>query len=93
MRSSVVLPEPDGPSSATSSPDLISSETPCSAGVSPKAFSTFSTDTSTGLPHFAVGAPGAACARASGVIHIISDARVHHDFSSSDGRCAAISPA
>ena len=32
MRSSVVLPEPDGPSSASSSPAPTSSETPCSAG-------------------------------------------------------------
>jgi hypothetical protein len=52
MRRSVVLPEPEGPRSATSSPDSISRETPWSAGVSPKAFSTFSTDTSTGSPHF-----------------------------------------
>ena len=31
-RSNVVLPEPDGPSSARSSPERISSDTPCSAG-------------------------------------------------------------
>ena len=43
MRSSVVLPEPDGPSSATSSPARMSSETPCSAGVAPKVLATFST--------------------------------------------------
>ena len=46
MRSSVVLPEPDGPSSASSSPAPTSSETSCSAGVSPNALTTFSTVTS-----------------------------------------------
>ena len=50
MRSSVVLPEPDGPSSATSSPAAMSSETPCSAGVVPNALTTFSIDTSTACP-------------------------------------------
>src|SRR5215471_5959650 len=36
MRSSVVLPEPDGPSSATSSPERMSSRTCSSAVKSPK---------------------------------------------------------
>ena len=37
-RSSVDLPEPDGPSSAVSDPDGISSETSSSASKSPKRF-------------------------------------------------------
>jgi hypothetical protein len=36
MRSAVVLPQPDGPSSATSSPGAISMDSPSSARVAPK---------------------------------------------------------
>ena len=38
MRSSVVLPEPEGPSSASSSPARMSRLTPFSAGSRPKVF-------------------------------------------------------
>ena len=37
IRSAVVLPQPDGPSSATSSPGAISSDIPSSALAAPKA--------------------------------------------------------
>ena len=37
MRSAVVLPQPDGPSSATSSPGAILTDSPSSARVTPKA--------------------------------------------------------
>ena len=36
MRSAVVLPQPDGPSSATSSPGAMSMDSPSSARVAPK---------------------------------------------------------
>src|SRR5688500_3538634 len=49
-RSSVVLPEPEGPSSATSSPSGMSTVTPASAGNSPNAFWTLSMLTRMGLP-------------------------------------------
>src|SRR4051812_27643038 len=42
IRSSVVLPEPDGPSRARNSPSATSSETPLSAGKRPKALATLS---------------------------------------------------
>ena len=45
-RSSVVLPEPEGPSSAISSPDLMSSETSCSAGKRSNSLRTLATRTS-----------------------------------------------
>ena len=45
-RSSVVLPEPDGPRSAISSPDLMSSETSCSAGKRSNSLRTLATRTS-----------------------------------------------
>ena len=45
-RSSVVLPEPDGPSSAISSPERMSSETSCSAGKRSNSLRTLSTRTS-----------------------------------------------
>jgi hypothetical protein len=41
MRSAVVLPQPDGPSSATSSPGAISMDSPSSARVVPKARARF----------------------------------------------------
>ena len=50
MRSSVVLPEPEGPSSAKSSPAATRSDTSWSAGVSPNRFTTFSMVTSIGVP-------------------------------------------
>ncbi len=74
MRSSVVLPEPDGPSSATSSPALMSSDTPCSAGVAPKVLTTFSTFTCIGLSHRAVQR---AAMRRRPQIHIICYPGVH----------------
>ncbi len=40
QRSSVVLPQPDGPSSEKNSPSRISAETPSSAVTSPNRFST-----------------------------------------------------
>ena len=40
MRSSVVLPQPDGPSSASSSPDAMSSDTSRSAWKSPNCLLT-----------------------------------------------------
>src|SRR5437763_9025002 len=43
MRSKVVLPDPDGPSSATNSPSSIVSETLLSAGYAEKLFETRST--------------------------------------------------
>ena len=36
MRSSVVLPQPDGPTSTTNSPSSIARSTPCSTGTMPK---------------------------------------------------------
>jgi len=38
MRSSVDLPQPDGPTSTMNSPSLISSEMPCRTRVFPKFF-------------------------------------------------------
>src|SRR5579871_3083166 len=45
MRSAVVLPQPDGPSSATSSPGAISRDMPSRALVAPKARVRFRRDT------------------------------------------------
>ena len=95
MRSSVVLPEPDGPSSATSSPELISSETPCSAGVSPKALiDVLDRHIHRQPPHVGDSAAGrVASPDPGGVVHIISRRRASIGFFPQWRRCAASSPA
>ncbi len=40
MRSSVDLPQPDGPTSTVNEPSAMSMSTPCSTAVSPKLFRT-----------------------------------------------------
>ena len=40
MRSSVDLPQPDGPTSTTNSPSAMSTLTPCNTSKAPKAFRT-----------------------------------------------------
>ena len=45
IRSSVDLPQPDGPTSTTNSPSLMSKLTPCSTLVVPKVFSMFWNET------------------------------------------------
>src|SRR4026209_2976 len=51
---SVVLPDPDGPSSATSSPERISSDTPCSAGNRSNALTRFTIRRSIGPSRMAL---------------------------------------
>src|ERR1700689_3242227 len=51
MRSSVVLPEPDGPSSASNSPERTSRLTPSSAAKSPKRLVTLTTEIFMSLLH------------------------------------------
>ena len=45
MRSSVDLPQPDGPTSTMNSPSAMSSEMPCSTFVAPKDFSILENET------------------------------------------------
>src|SRR5450432_673329 len=62
-RSSVVLPEPDGPSRATSSPRRIRRSTPSSAGCAPKPLRTPMTSISSARPSVAMaGRKGVAIA-------------------------------
>lgn len=52
MRSSVVFPHPEGPSSATSSPSATVSDIPFSASKAPNDFTTRSMTMSATMPHF-----------------------------------------
>src|SRR3954465_1800197 len=65
MRSSVDLPQPEGPTRTTNSPSGISTETPCSTCTEPKYFSTCLTSTAAipVLPCRAVAWRAGRCAR------------------------------
>src|SRR3954470_9878549 len=58
MRRSVVLPDPDGPRSARSSPARTSSDTPRSAAVSPNSFAIPATRMSMPVPSSRGRSPG-----------------------------------
>src|SRR3954469_23724496 len=60
MRSSVDLPQPEGPTSTTNSPSAISTLTPCSTSTGPKALRTFLIATDAILPPDTGRAAGAA---------------------------------
>src|SRR3982750_613911 len=60
MRSSVDLPQPEGPTSTTNSPSGMSTLTPCSTSTGPKALRTFLIATDAILPPDTERASGAA---------------------------------
>ena len=72
MRRAVVLPQPDGPSSATSSPGAISIDSPSSARVAPNERLRSCNSTLVPAPRWACPMPAAAAAAFLAVLVVIS---------------------
>src|SRR5262249_50332221 len=86
--SSVVLPQPDGPSSVISSPRRTSSDTSSSAVVLPKRLVTPSSSTAISAPPFArVAAAGAESLPSAGMLNVQHLCEAEEDISQRQQRC------
>src|SRR5262249_45875188 len=88
--SSVVLPQPDGPSSVISSPRRTSSDTSSSAVVLPKRLVTPSSSTAISappLPRVAAGAAGAESLPSAGMLNVQHLCEAKEDIGQRQQRC------
>src|SRR5438128_9665002 len=85
--SSVVLPQPDGPSSVISSPRRTSSDTSSSAVVLPKRLVTPSSSTAISAPPFARVAAGAESLPSTGMLNVQHLCEAKEDVGQRQQRC------